>query len=52
MPFVKKKNPSIVTLGVFVPCDPRIDDAALREAQMRKDAVAAYEVVYAALGSG
>jgi len=29
----------------------RIDDAALREAQMQKDAVAAYEVVYAALGA-
>jgi xylose isomerase len=29
----------------------RIDDAALREAQMRKDAVRAYEVVYAALGA-
>ena len=28
----------------------RIDDAALREAQSRKDAVAAYEIVYAALG--
>ena len=28
-----------------------IDDAALREAQMRKDAVAAYELVYAALGA-
>jgi len=28
----------------------RIDDAALREAQMRKDAVRAYEIVYAALG--
>jgi len=28
----------------------RIDDAALREAQMRKDAVAAYEIVYRALG--
>jgi hypothetical protein len=28
----------------------RIDDAALREAQTRKDAVAAYEIVYAALG--
>jgi len=28
----------------------RIDDAALREAQMRKDAVRAYEVVYQALG--
>jgi xylose isomerase len=29
----------------------RIDDVALREAQSRKDAVAAYEVVYAALGA-
>ena len=29
----------------------RIDDAALRDAQMRKDAVRAYEVVYAALGA-
>jgi xylose isomerase len=29
----------------------RIDDAALREAQGRKDAVGAYELVYAALGA-
>jgi len=29
----------------------RIDDAALREAQMRKDAVRAYEIVYRALGA-
>jgi xylose isomerase len=29
----------------------RIDDAALREAQSRKDAVRAYELVYAALGA-
>jgi xylose isomerase len=29
----------------------RIDDAALREAQERKDAVRAYELVYAALGA-
>ena len=29
----------------------RIDDNALREAQMRKDAVRAYELVYAALGA-
>jgi xylose isomerase len=29
----------------------RIDDAALREAQQHKDAVAAYELVYAALGA-
>jgi len=28
----------------------RIDDAALREAQSRKDAVRAYELVYQALG--
>lgn len=25
MPFVKKRIPGAVTLGVFVPCDPRID---------------------------
>jgi xylose isomerase len=29
----------------------KIDDAALREAQFAKDAVAAYEIVYAALGA-
>jgi xylose isomerase len=29
----------------------KIDDAALRRAQSRKDAVAAYELVYAALGA-
>ncbi|MBV8942698.1 MAG: TIM barrel protein, partial [Solirubrobacterales bacterium] len=29
----------------------RIDDRALREAQRRKDAVSAYEIVYAALGA-
>jgi xylose isomerase len=29
----------------------RIDGSALREAQQRKDAVAAYELVYAALGA-
>jgi len=29
----------------------RIDDAALREAQQRKDAIRAYELVYAALGA-
>jgi xylose isomerase len=29
----------------------RIDDVALREAQSRKDAVRAYELVYAALGA-
>ena len=29
----------------------RVDDAALREAQAAKDAVRAYEIVYAALGA-
>jgi xylose isomerase len=29
----------------------RIDDAALRQAQQEKDAVRAYELVYAALGA-
>ena len=29
----------------------KIDDAALREAQSTKDAVRAYEIVYAALGA-
>jgi xylose isomerase len=29
----------------------RIDDGALRQAQSRKDAVGAYELVYAALGA-
>jgi hypothetical protein len=29
----------------------RIDDAALRDAQQAKDAVRAYELVYAALGA-
>jgi xylose isomerase len=29
----------------------RIDDGALREAQQRKDALGAYEIVYAALGA-
>ena len=32
MPFVKKKRPGVPTLGVFVPCDPRIDEAARRRA--------------------
>ena len=30
----------------------RIDEAALREAQMAKDAIRAYEIVYDALGAG
>jgi L-fucose/D-arabinose isomerase len=28
MPFIKKRKPGLPTLGVFVPCDPRIDEAA------------------------
>lgn len=32
MPFVQKKNPLVPTLGVFVPCDPRIDEASRRRA--------------------
>jgi L-fucose isomerase len=32
MPFVKKKNPGVSTLGVFVPCDPRIDKASRQRA--------------------
>jgi L-fucose/D-arabinose isomerase len=26
MPFIKRKKPGLPTLGVFVPCDPRIDE--------------------------
>jgi L-fucose isomerase len=32
MPFIHKKNPRVPTLGVFVPCDPRIDEASRRRA--------------------
>jgi len=32
MPFVKKRNPKVCTLGVFVPCDPRIDDLSRQRA--------------------
>ncbi|MBN1939623.1 MAG: hypothetical protein JW843_08555, partial [Candidatus Aminicenantes bacterium] len=32
MPFIHKKNPLVPTLGVFVPCDPRIDAASRRRA--------------------
>jgi len=32
MPFVKKRNLSVKTLGIFVPCDPRIDKEARRRA--------------------
>lgn len=28
MPFITKKNPGNPTLGVFVPCDPRIDETS------------------------
>jgi len=32
MPFIGKKNPDSPTLGVFVPCDPRIDKASRNRA--------------------
>jgi len=32
MPFVKEKQSGFPTLGVFVPCDPRIDDASRKRA--------------------
>jgi len=32
MPFVKKKRPGVPILGVFVPCDPRIDEDSRRRA--------------------
>jgi len=28
MPYAGKKKPGAPTLGVFVPCDPRIDEPA------------------------
>jgi len=28
MPYVHKKRPGVPTLGIFVPCDPRIDEAS------------------------
>ncbi|MFA4925967.1 MAG: hypothetical protein WC524_04870 [Candidatus Aminicenantales bacterium] len=28
MPYISKKNPEVPTLGVFVPCDPRLDEAS------------------------
>jgi len=41
------------SLGIWAlgPVITRIDDAALREAQSRKDAIRAYEIVYKALGA-
>lgn len=32
MPFVKEKKSGLPTLGVFVPCDPRIDEASRKRA--------------------
>jgi hypothetical protein len=37
--------------GVAVGIAPKLDGAALRQAQQAKDAVRAYELVYAALGA-
>src|SRR5256886_9178959 len=42
---------SVLQLRFLDTVAARIDDAALREAQSRKDAVRAYELVYAALGA-
>src|SRR5919199_2487942 len=44
-------RPSVLQWRVIDGVAGRIDDTALREAQMRKDAVRAYELVYAALGA-
>ncbi len=41
---------SVLQWGFIDSVAARIDEAALREAQLRKDAVRAYELVYAALG--
>ena len=32
MPFIKKKNAGAPTLGIFVPCDPRIDEESRQRA--------------------
>jgi len=32
MPFVKKKKSGFPTIGIFVPCDPRIDEASRKRA--------------------
>ncbi len=32
MPFIKKRKPGLPTLGVFVPCDPRIDEDSRQRA--------------------
>ncbi len=32
MPYVKDKDPGLPTLGVFVPCDPRIDETSRKRA--------------------
>jgi xylose isomerase len=42
---------SVEQWGFIWDVSGRIDDAALREAQSRKDAIRAYELVYAALGA-
>jgi hypothetical protein len=47
-----ERSLGIWALGRFIEgVAARIDDAALREAQARKDAVAVYELVYSALGA-
>ena len=32
MPYIKKKQSDLPTLGVFVPCDPRIDETSRQRA--------------------
>ncbi len=32
MPFINKKHPQAPTLGLFVPCDPRLDEESRRRA--------------------
>ena len=45
------KGAEVATLVRSTEEAARIDDQALREAQRAKDAVRAYEIVYAALGA-
>lgn len=32
MPYVKEKKSGLPTLGIFVPCDPRIDETSRKRA--------------------
>ncbi len=51
---VQRVRRAVEGLGDLMDVDEvagRIDDVALREAQLQKDAVRAYELVYGALGA-